>query len=83
MRMNSDGCPIFGNHRNQVIQNDLSDDDVKNRANILKESFAEDAELIIKKLLKTTLEKRSLDYLRQTLVFNFVYKHTNYFKSIK
>ena len=66
-----------------IVQNDLSNDDVKERAKILKESFAEDAELIIKKLLKTTLEKRSLDYLRQTLIFNFVYKHTDYFKDIK
>ena len=66
-----------------IVQNDLSSDDVKERAKILKESFAEDAELIIKKLLKTTLEKRSLDYLRQTLIFNFVYRHTDYFKDIK
>ena len=66
-----------------IVQNDLSNGDVKERAKILKESFAEDAELIIKKLLKVTLENRSLDYLRQTLVFNFVYKHTDYFKNIK
>ena len=66
-----------------IVQNNLSNEDVKNRAKILKESFAEDAELIIKKLLKTTLESRSLDYLRQTLIFNFVYKHTDYFKNIK
>lgn len=66
-----------------IVQNDLSSEDVKERAKILKEAFADDAELIIKKLLKTTLEKRSLDYLRQTLIFNFVYKHTNYFKDIK
>ena len=66
-----------------IVQNDLSNEDVKERAKILKESFAEDAELIIKKLLKTTLENRSLDYLRQTLIFNFVYKHTDYFKNIK
>ena len=66
-----------------IVQNDLSSDDVKERSKILRESFADDAELIIKKLLKTTLEKRSLDYLRQTLIFNFVYKHTDYFKNIK
>ena len=53
------------------------------RSKILKEAFGEDAELIIKKLLSSTLQSRSLDYLRQTLIFNFVYKNTDYFKDIK
>ena len=66
-----------------IVQNNLSNDDVNDRAKILKESFAEDAELIIKKLLSVTLKTRSLDYLRQTLVFNFVCKNTDYFKNIK
>ena len=66
-----------------IVQNNLSDEDVKDRAKILKESFAEDAELIIRKLLRKTLDTRSLDYLRQTLVFNHVYKHTDYFGNIK
>ena len=66
-----------------IVQNDLSNEDVKERAKILKEAFADDAELIIKKLLRTTLESRSLDYLRQTLIFNYVYQHTDYFKTIK
>ena len=66
-----------------IVQNDLSDSDVRERAGILKEAFADDAELIIKKLLKTTLENRSLDYLRQALIFKFVYLHTDYFKNIK
>ena len=66
-----------------IVQNNLSSEDVKERAKILKESFADDAERIIKKLLTTTLKVRSLDYLRQTLVFNFVYRGTDYFKNIK
>ena len=66
-----------------IVQNNLTNDDVRNRAKILKESFAEDAELILKKLLKTTLDSRSFDYLRQTLIFNHVYKHTDYFRDIK
>ena len=66
-----------------IIQNNLSDEEVRDRAKILKESFADDAELILKKLLKSTLEKRSLDYLRQTKIFNHVYEHTDYFKNIK
>lgn len=66
-----------------IVQNNLSDSDVKERAKILKEPFADDSELIIKKLLACTLKTRSLDYLRQTLIFNFVYKNTDYFKNIK
>ena len=66
-----------------IVQNNLSSDDVRERAKILKESFADDTELILKKLLKVTLDSRSLDYLRQTLIFNHVYMHTDYFKNIK
>lgn len=66
-----------------IVQNHLSNEQIQERSKILKESFAEDAELIIKKLLSYTLKSRSLDYLRQTLIFNHVYKHTDYFKNIK
>ena len=66
-----------------IVQNNLSNDDVKERSKILKESFGEDAEFIIKKLLSTTLKTRSLDYLRQTLIFKHIYKNTDYFKNIK
>lgn len=66
-----------------IVQNHLTNEDVKERSKILKESFADDAELIIKKLLSSTLKTRSLDYLRQTLIFNHVYQHTDYFKNIK
>ena len=66
-----------------IVQNNLSSADVQERSKILKESFGEDAEFIIKKLLSSTLKNRSLDYLRQTLVFNHVYKNTDYFKNIK
>ncbi len=66
-----------------IVQNHLTNEEVKKRSEILNESFAEDAELIIKKLLSSTLKTRSLDYLRQTLIFNHVYKNTDYFKNIK
>ena len=66
-----------------IVQNNLNNEEVRERSNILKESFGEDAELIIKKLLSATLKLRSLDYLRQTLIFNHVYKNTNYFQNIK
>ena len=66
-----------------IVQNNLSDDDVKKRSKILGESFGEDAEFIINKLSRKTLQYRSLDYLRQTPIFNHVYKNTDYFKNIK
>ncbi len=66
-----------------IVQNNLSNDEVRKRSEILGESFGEDAETIIKKLMASTLRTRSLDYLRQTLIFNFVYKNTDYFKNIK
>ena len=66
-----------------IVQNHLTNEEVKERSKILKESFADDAEIIIKKLLSSTLKTRSLDYLRQTLIFNHVYKNTDYFKDIK
>lgn len=66
-----------------IVQNHLTNKQVEERAKILKESFADDAEIIIKKLLSSTLKSRSLDYLRQTLIFNHVYQHTDYFKNIK
>ena len=66
-----------------IVQNNLNNEEVRERSKILKESFGEDAELIIKRLLSSTLKTRSLDYLRQTLIFNHVYKNTDYFKNIK
>ena len=66
-----------------IIQNDLSSEDVKKRSKILKEAFGDDADKILKYLLSTTIKNRSLDYLRQILIFNYLYKSTKYFSNIK
>ena len=66
-----------------IIQNNLSQTEIDERAKILKEGFSEEASLAIKKLLKKTLELRGFDYLRQCLLFNFIYKNTGYFNNIK
>lgn len=66
-----------------IVQNNLNNDAVRERSKILGESFGEDAEFVIKRLLSKTLKTRSLDYLRQTLIFNHIYKNTDYFKNIK
>lgn len=66
-----------------IVQNNLTDEEVKWRSRVLNESFAEDAKKALKKLLAKTLALRDFDYLRQTLVFNYVYKNSDYFKNIK
>ena len=66
-----------------IVQNNLTDEEVEWRAGMLKESFAQDAKITLKKLLAKTLELRDFDYLRQGLVFNYIYKNTDYFKNIK
>ena len=66
-----------------IVQNHLNDDDVQLRSNILKESFADDAKSALKKFLAKTLFLRDFDYLRQTLVFNYVYQNSDYFKNIR
>lgn len=66
-----------------IIQNNLSQSEIEERAKILKEGFSDEASLAIKKLLRKTLELRGFDYLRQCLLFNFIYKNTDYFKDIK
>ena len=66
-----------------IVQNNLTDEEVEWRSRILGESFAEDAKVVLKKLLSKTLALRDFDYLRQVLVFNYVYKNSDYFKNIK
>ena len=66
-----------------IVQNNLSKDEVEERAKILKEPFKEDIDLTLKLFLQKTLKLRSFDYLRQCLVFNYIYKNTDYFKEIE
>ena len=66
-----------------IVQNNLSQQEVDERAAILKEGFSDDAALVIKKFMRKTLELRDFDYLRQSLMFNFIYQNTDYFKDIK
>lgn len=67
-----------------IVQNNLSDSDVKWRSEeVLKESFAPDAKLALDEFKKKTLDARALDYLRQSLIFNYIYQKTNYFSKIE
>ena len=66
-----------------IVQNNLSESEIEERSKILGETFADDARIALKKLLAKTLALRDFDYLRQTLVFNFICKNTDYFGKIK
>lgn len=67
-----------------IVQNNLTDDGIKWRSEqVLKESFAPDAKLAIDEFKKRTLEARGLDYLRQCLIFNYIYRNTKYFSNIE
>ena len=49
----------------------------------MEESFSDDAKLALKNLLRQTLYLRDFDYLRQGLLFEHIYKNTDYFKKIE
>lgn len=66
-----------------IVQNNLTDEEIKWRSRVLGESFADDAKVTLKKLLSKTLALRDFDYLRQGLIFNYIYKNSDYFKNIK
>ncbi len=66
-----------------IVQNNLTNEDIEWRSRVLGESFADDLTSVMKKFLAKTLELRDFDYLRQTLIFNYIYKNTDYFKNIK
>ena len=67
-----------------IVQNNLDDAGVKWRSEgVLGESFAPDAKKAIDEFKWKTLEARGLDYLRQSLIFNHIYKTTDYFSKIE
>lgn len=66
-----------------IVQNNLSDQEIEERSKILGESFADDAQKALKQLLKKTVIYRDFDYLRQTLVFNYICQNTTYFSDIE
>lgn len=67
-----------------IVQNNLDDKAVQWRSEeVLKESFAIDAKHALDEFKKKTLDARALDYLRQSLIFNYLYKTTDYFSKIE
>lgn len=66
-----------------IVQNALTDAEVKERSVILNEVFAKDAFKAIKDYKQKTIDYKSFDYLRQAAIFPLIYKNTNYFSDIK
>lgn len=67
-----------------IVQNNLTENGVKWRSEeVLGESFAPDAKKALDEFKKKTLEVRGFDYLRQSLIFNHIYKNTDYFSNIE
>ena len=59
-----------------ITMNVLSDDEIKERTKILKESFTSDVNLAINMYKKETLKYRAFDYLRQAQLFSYIFKNS-------
>ena len=70
--------------RNALINfNDLTAEEIKNREQILKESYSKEASKAINKYKLETIDKRAFDYIRQINLFEFIYKRVkNSFKYV-
>lgn len=66
-----------------IVNNNLSDDEVIKKSKILGETFSEDANKIIRRFQSKTIDLRAFDYIRQSQIFGFIYKNSDYFKDIK
>lgn len=66
-----------------IANNNLSDEDIRKKSEILGETFSDDAGKIIKRFQAKTIDLRAFDYIRQSQIFKFVYKNSDYFKDIK
>ena len=66
-----------------IVQNDLSNKEVIERSQILKESFYIDAQKAIDDYKLKTIQYKSFDYLRQMAILPLIYKNTGYFKNIE
>ena len=66
-----------------IVQNNLSDEDVKERSMLLKESFAEDAKNAIDSFKRLTLKYRAFDYIRQCAIFGSIKEKSSFLKNIK
>lgn len=66
-----------------IVNNHLSQTEIKHKSEILKEAFGEDANNIINTFKSTTNSLRSFDYIRQAQIFSYIYQNTTYFDKVK
>ena len=59
-----------------ITMNDLSDDEIKERTKILRESFTSDVNFALNMYKKETLKYRAFDYLRQAQLFSYIFKNS-------
>lgn len=66
-----------------IVQNSLTKNEVKIRADILKESFFEHSQKALDLFDQKTIDNNAFDYLRQLSFLPYIYKKTDYFKNIE
>ena len=66
-----------------IVHNRLSEEEIKERSEILCETFYEDAKKAIELYKIKTNKFKSFDYLRQLSVLPLIYNNTSYFSNIK
>lgn len=66
-----------------IVQNNLDNNDVDKRSQILGETFAPDAKNVINDFMRLTLKYRAFDYIRQSAIFLKVYEKSTFLKKIK
>lgn len=66
-----------------IVLNGLSDSEIASRADILGETFSEDAMRVYNKFRSLTLRYRSFDYMRQLSMLQYIFDNTEYFSKIK
>lgn len=66
-----------------IVNNNLSEEDVIHKSQILNETFADDAKRALDLFKAKTLELRAFDYIRQQSLFKHLYEKTDALKKIK
>lgn len=66
-----------------IVQNGLTNDEVKIRSEIANESFYLEAQKAIDDYKLKTIKYKSFDYLRQLAILPSIYKNTDHFKNIE
>ena len=66
-----------------IVNNNLTDEEIKNKSEILNEAFAPEAQQALELYKMKTLELKAFDYIRQQSLFKYLYEKTEVFNKIK